>query len=206
MAIDRFSTHTIRGHVIAKWVGNSELPAYDTHNTLSYSAADALAAAYGGDSSYIPKYIGFIYSDNQDAVLPPISRDMNISSVKEEVESIRGNMLVVRFSRKPTISNDSADGSNDSPYVGNTVTFHAVTRSGVDGIYFDDTTGDSQYAGQLTAGKTLHRAVLLGDGSNLCDANDRYTVLAMVDLKKNGKYRQKPADYELALDWRVTFE
>ena len=58
--------------------------------------------------------------------------------------------------------------------------------------------------GSVTDGMAIYRAVLLGDGNNPCV--DPYTVLAMVDLKKNGVYRQKPESYELALDWRVMFE
>ena len=31
------------------------------HNMLSYMSAEAMAAAFGGDQSYIPARVGFIY-------------------------------------------------------------------------------------------------------------------------------------------------
>jgi len=218
---DNFLLARVRGHVTAHWVrpGFHAYPAFDVHNTLSYTAADVLAAAYGGDTTRIPKYVGFIYSDNQDAVLQPITRNMTLASIRAEVEDIAGNMLVVRFSRRPSIAvnvapepEDSCDNmiSEGSPetdvYQGNIVEFHAVTRSDKDGIYESSTSADSVFAGPLTSGKAIHRAVLLGDGRNPCEESDRYTVLAMVDLKKHKTYRLKPENYELALDWRVTFE
>lgn len=218
---DNFLLARVRGHIRGSWIrpGFSPIPVFDVHNTLSYTAADVLAQAYGGDTTRVPKYVGFIYSDNQDAVLPPIVRNMTLATIRSEVEDIKGNMLVVRFSRRPSIAVNVAPEAEDScdnmisegegetaVYQGNIVEFHAVTRSDKDGIYESSTGADSVFAGPLTSGKAIHRAVLLGDGRAPCEENDRYTVLAMADLRKHGTYRLKPEDYELALDWRVTFE
>lgn len=113
---------------------------------------------------------------------------------------------IIGYKRVPVDPDDSNDSNDEyeNPYVNNVVEFHAVTRSGRDGVYHGDTDESSPYAGPLDKNMYLYRAVLLGDGRNPCE--DPYTVLAMADLKKNGEYRQKPASYELALDWRVTFE
>ena len=197
---------TARGIVTTKWVcGDREIPNFTNHNTLSYSAADAMAAAYGGDSSRAPSHVGFLYGDDaQPAKLPDaIDRDMTWQSLKSLAEDIHGNLLVVRFSRKPTIESDADYDSTDSGvYGGNVVVFHAVTRTGEDGIYANDTSGESLFAGKFESGKYLYRAVLLGDP---IDCGNEYSVLGMTSLKKNGRYRQKPSDYELALDWRVVF-
>jgi len=226
----------IRGAVRAYFVSpgaigakaaDSSYPALSVHNTLSFAAADVMAAAYGGDTSRIPKYIGFIYGVDTAPSLPPIDRAMTMQSVRKMIEDIGdANMQVARFSRKPTVgdygtfgeqesplcpdpenSNDSNDsnGSNDvQKYYGNVVEFHAMTRTGPDGFYANDTLSGGVFAGEWGNGMTIYRAVLLGDGRNPCE--DPYTVLAMVDLKKNNVYRQKPENYELALDWRVIFE
>lgn len=194
------------GHIRARWVsGGSEKEFLDYHNTMTYSAADVLAAAYGGDTSKVPKYIGFMYGPS-DKTPAPITRDITWQDVKQMTKAIGGNVQVARFNRKPSIEVSEVVDSNDEKlYNGNVVEFHAVTRTGVDGEYANDTSGMSDFAGPLESGDTIYRAVLLGDGIP-CDEENKYTVLAMVDMAKNGVYRQKPDSYELAVDWRVTFE
>lgn len=238
---DMFSARrgTVRGAVRARFVvpdGSaqpvpSSFPAaseLSVHNTLSFAAADVMAAAYGGDTRRVPKYIGFIYGNADSPALPPIERGMTMQSIRSMIEGIGGkaNMQVDRFNRRPTVgdyesfgiqedylcgdsgdssdSNDSNDSNDGRRYSGNVVEFHAMTRSGYDGFYANEIVSDGPYAGPLTKGMALYRAVLLGDGENPCE--DPYTVLAMVDLRKNGVYRKKPEGYELALDWRVIFE
>lgn len=207
-----------KGSVRGRWVsGPSVLDVFEIDNMMSYSAASALAAAYGGDTSGVPKYVGFLYGTGDPASLPIITRDMDWQYVRDMAEAVNGNVQVVNFNRKPSVctvnpsgewSNDQ-DGANESneqgPYRNNVVEFHAITRSGFDGSYGEDVSGNSRFAGPLTSGDKIFRAVLLGDG-NPCGSDDRYVVLAMVDMAKSGVYREKPEDYELAIDWRVTFK
>lgn len=218
---EKVSLSSIHGRVTGRWVSSQrEIPLIDTHNMMSYAAADVLAAAYGGDTSRIPKYVGFLYSNDADLVLDELSRDMTMSTIDELAKKIHGNVQVVGFSRPPTVFGESVvyredledDGSNDvSNESGgggrnNIVEFHAVTRTGHGAKYIYPTTGDGLYCGALAKGNAIHRAILLGDSKEYSTRRKEYTVLAMVDLKKNGKYREKPENYELALDWRVTFE
>lgn len=194
------------GRIRARWIsGDSYVEFLDSHNMMTYSSADVLAAAYGGDTSKVPKYIGFMYGP-ADKTPDTITRDLKWTDVEQMAKNIGGNVQVARFNRKPSIDVSEVVESNDQPlYKGNVVEFHAVTRTGVDGEYTNDTSGMSDFAGPLESGDTIYRAVLLGDGIP-CDRENKYTVLAMVDMMKNGVYRQKPASYELAVDWRVTFE
>ena len=213
---------SVRGHVLAKWVKDAgSLPAYDIHNTLSFTAADVMAEAYGGDTSRVPKYMGFIYGPGVNGspdAMTPVTRFQSMDTIRGMVESIGGNMQVVRFNRRPTVctydefgyddstdSTDSTDSNDRGPYFGNVVEFHAVTRSGRDGVYVGQTSSGTPYADEFSDGDILYRAVLLGDSRNPCEG-DPYVVLAMVDLKKDGTYRKKPAGYELSVDWRVAFE
>jgi hypothetical protein len=196
---------TARGAIDARWVSEEEsIPFFKNHNALSYTAADVMASAYGGDIGRIPKYVGFLYGDEQQPPLLPevIDRYMTWDSLKALTEDIEGNLLVVRFSRKPTITTSFEDSNDLGLYDGNIVEFHAVTRSGEDGVYANDTSGESKFAGKFESGKWLYRAVLLGDPK---DCEPGYTVLGMASLKKNGAYRAKPSEYELALDWRIVF-
>lgn len=212
---DTIPLSKIQGRIIGNWLKSDNLahchyPSFEIHNTISYTAADVLAAAYGGDIRRIPKYMGFLYGPNKNASLSPITRDMTMESIQQLAESVKGNIQVVRFNRPPIVStystdDDSSESSKSQVYTGNVVSFYGVTRPSKDGIYTNSTLPESQFAGQLSDGHTIYRALLLGDGLNPCE-DDKYTVLAMVDLKKNNEYREKPEGYELALEWRVTFE
>lgn len=195
--VDRFTGSSVHGFVNGTWVpSGSGAPrkAFRRHNALSYAASDALAAAYGGDLSMVPGRMGFLYGTNASPGLPPVSRTMTMSSLQSLAASCeKGNLQVVRFSRSPSLS-ESAVGRR------NVVEFHGVTRDEMDGRYEYDTSG-GPFCGPMEEGMYIYRAVLL-DGAG--DAPS--TVLAMVDLSRNGTYRAKPSGYELSLDWRVTFE
>lgn len=211
-------TSSARGDVVAYIErGGGRVPFVARHNTLSYASAGAVAAAYGGDTSLVPRYIGFIYGDDPSPTeLASLSdRDMSWSDVGAEMRRIGGNILVSRFSSVPELStnpgyedsNDSNDSNDAGPrYNGNAVTFRACTRSGAAGTYAFDTSTGSGFAGEFGDGMYLYHAVLLGDGRcRRCQDEREYVVLARVSLAKGGSFRMKPEDYELSLDWKVTF-
>ena len=205
-----------RGDVVVSLVrGNEKIPFSARHNTLSYMAAGAVAAAYGGDTSLVPKYIGFVYGDDASPteIADVSDRDMRWDDVKEEMKTIGGNILVCRFLSPPELSTNPGSGdSNDSndrgygEYKNNAVTFRACTRSGAAGTYAFDTSSESGFAGEFGDGMYLYHAVLLGEvPCQSCQEEREYTVLARVSLEKGGRFRKKPEDYELALDWKVSF-
>lgn len=208
-----------RGDVVLSLVrGSSRIPFVARHNTVSYSAADAIAAAYGGDSALVPKYIGFIYGDSSSPTgLSPVSdRNIRWADLRDEMADITGNILISRFTSTPEIGKsdppEASDAQNESSgdpvYTGNTVTFRACTRSGEAGEYAFDTTPGSGFAGEFDDGKYLYHAVLLGDArssAKSCSSDKEYIVLGRVSLKKGSAFRKKPSDYELALDWKVSF-
>jgi hypothetical protein len=203
ISTDRFARGIVSGHWVNKKTGET-LPFEPRHNQLTYRSADAMALAFAGNTARIPKYIGFIYgsSTNPTGIHSPSDRDLRWDSLSSEVQKIGGNILISQFSIPPTISVDDEESTDRTRYVGNAVTFHAHTRSGAAGTYAFPTDGTS-YAGEFANGMTLYHGLLLGDDP---DTGEKHTVpLARVSLAVNGEYRQKPTDYELALDWRVTF-
>jgi hypothetical protein len=190
------------------------------HNMLSFMSAEAMAAAFGGDPSYIPARIGFIYGDKDDMVMPPITRDQDWDGLLEELSSRSDNstvdVQVVGFSYPPTLggeeqaqapsdSSDSGSGSgsdsgSDSresdydhirPGGANAITFHAVSNSQDSGAAF----GNEPFV----AGNYIYHAVLLGYDYG------KYYVLSRVSLEKDGAYLRKPSGFEVALDWTVVF-
>lgn len=210
-------TSLARGDVFTRWtgrLGDIELPA--VRNSVSYSAADAIAAAYGGDLSLAPRFIGFMYG--QDEIPQGISnmsdRNMRWDDLRSEAAACGANVLVSGFSSPATVSTVERGSGDDavevtgpgSVYTGNAVTFHAVTRSGSAGRYAFDTSGGT-YAVELADGHYMYHALLLGlpRGKTEEEAfRDGFRILGRVALSRGG-FRAKPQDYELAVDWRVSF-
>jgi hypothetical protein len=172
------------------------------HNTLTYGAADALAAAYGGDLSYIPRYMGFAFVGTDYKPSTP-SRDCTINTLDKEFvsENVRlGDIQVVNFSFAPTLSVDDTSIESISNleqsytrYENNAVTFHAHTVAS--GKYLFDSSSD------FGDNKAIPFAVLLAKNNN------GYKVLARVSLLDgNNNAKVRPEGFELALDWKVTFK
>ena len=191
------------------------------NNKLSYMAAEAVAAAFGGDPSYIPARIGFIYGD-EDSFDSNITRNQNWEDLVNELNSgdaIR-DVQVVNFSYSPTLGGENRASSGDSgssggsggsggsddyshilPNGSNAITFHAVSNSqDVGSLFGRDTFHDGSY---------IYQCLLLGYHAG------RYYIIARASLEDfsvssgsgdiNGKYLRKPSGFEVALDWTVVF-
>lgn len=188
-------TALLDGTVVAA-AGGTEV--FRGHNTVSASAAAVMAEAYGGDTTRVPRYIGFIYGTDPSPSFTDVTRDVDWGSLVEDIRSKGCNMQIVRLSRRPEVVDDDS-GSHS-------VVFSAVTRSGAADYLGTEQDG---FAGPLGGGVTdvyIYRAVLLGNSGKCGDDGNWYVVLAMVDMDKGLGYRPKPAQYELALDWKVSFK
>lgn len=196
------------------------LPFRMRHNTLSFMSAEAMAAAFGGDPSYIPARMGFIYGNQQ--AMPTesvITRSQDWDSLLEELASSEGrddvDIQVVGFSFHPTLgaakpspvpgdSSSSSDSGSDSgsdssegdynhilSTGSNAITFHAVSNSQDSGII---------RSRAFEGGSYIYQAVLLAYHGG------KHHVLSRVSLKEGGAYLQKPSGFEIALDWTVVFK
>lgn len=182
----------------------------DVHNQLSYSAAEAVASAYAGDSSLIPRRIGFVYgtSANPTGLSTGSDREMSWNTLKEQLGGF-GNVQIAEFSSPPAVSvNDpSTDPPDSRPSkygTGNAVTFHACTRSGSGAEYGFSPDGVNH--ADVLGGQYLYQVLLLGiRPGQECTTEKGYVILGRASLMKGGEYRQKPTDYELAVSWRVSF-
>lgn len=181
-------------------------------NTLSYMSAEAMAAAFGGDPSYIPARIGFIYGTDESTLSGNIGRSQNWDDLKLELGNAGADIQVVSFSYSPSLGGWSAGGSPDSsdsgdsgsdayyedyctikPTGANAITFHAVSNSQDQGEL-----GGAAFG----SGAKILQAVLLGLGKK----PDEYYVISRVSLDKNGTPQTKPEGFELALDWTIVFK
>ena len=131
----------------------SVLAEEQTHNTTCVGAAYALAAAYAGDSSFMPSGVAFVTD-------PSV-----VSSAELTWNDVKDYSSVVGFSYRPTLD-------------GNRVIFHAKTAD-------------------IPDNATIYKACLIGRSTT----GGEYAVLAVVDLGE----KTKPADFDLSIDWTVTF-
>lgn len=188
------------------------MPFSKRSNKLSYMSAEAMAAAFGGDLSYIPARIGIIYGDQQ--VFPSgtaeISRNQSwddlFSKLSSASQGATVDVQVVGFSYAPSLGcgdggSSSSDGGSDYGHIistgANAVTFHAVSNSQDRGSMFNaDTFKDGSY---------IYQCLLLGYHAG------KYYILARASLESfdtensGGVYLRKPKGFEVAIDWTVTF-
>ena len=185
------------------------------HNTLSFMSAEAMAAAFGGDPSYIPSRIGFIYGSQSGSFAGEITRSQNWNSLLDELSANKADVQVVQFSYSPSLGGEkpapasdssgssSSSGSSDpfdggdytniKPTGSNAITFHAVSNS--------QDAGEIVKTERFKTNDYIYQAVLLGYKGG------KYYVLSRVSLfdDKIMGYLRKPDNFEVALDWTVVF-
>jgi len=190
---------SVTGYLINPRSGERRL-LFERRNVITYAAADIMARLLGGDTAYIPGYLGFVYgevaSPGAALVEPPTSRVQTWDSISEELSDpgVTGNVLIAPLSAGPAYS---VDGSADY-YDGNAVTLTAHSGSRLE--YGFPTS--SPYADELDDGDYFYHALILTrivSGSNI-----QYLPFARVTLKDTS-YPQKLTGFELALFWQISY-
>jgi len=189
----------MRGQVYGRWVNamGEQLGPTLRFNSLSYGCADILANLVAGNTAYRPVKMGFIYGDRAVPGLLPVTREQSWATLQSDVSAIvSANMQISPFSLPPAVSID--DLPSPAGYAGNSVTFSGITRSG---SYADHGFPyEAPFAGVLADGHYLYQAVLLAEA-----VTGVYIPMARVSLDESTVYAVKPAGYELALFWQVSF-
>ena len=177
------------------------IPYAPRNNQLSYTSADAMALAFSGVQTKIPRYIGFIYgaSATPTGLDQASGRLQTWGGLAENLAEagIAGNIQIARLSRTPSMA---VDGDSQL-YTGNAVIFTAHTTTGAGTYGF---TPGTPYADRLDTGSYLYQAVLLG--GPVVGQQTSYWPIARVTLADgDGAYLQKPANFELVVEWQVSF-
>lgn len=171
------------------------------HNTLSYDAAEAMAAAFGGDSTLIPNRIGIVYGGSEDIDSAEISRSQSWTSFRDELMAAKADVQIQSFNISPSIKSITRELPTGEKESGVAVTFHAHSDSTTEGYFKILGSGAKAL---FTSGKKILQAVLLNQG-----VTGDPTILARVSLADtssgNKGYKTKPDNFELALEWTVKF-
>lgn len=119
-------TMMARGSVVPHLIDiktGKTIPFGRRHNTLSFAAADAMAAAFSGDLSRVPNRIGIIYGADDDNPALTISRDQSWSNLKADLTAASANVQIRPFSFAPSLNpagrvdpgSSSSESSASSP-------------------------------------------------------------------------------------------
>lgn len=115
---------TVKGRFVSSSGG--ETGAFVENNTACVKASDAIAAAYAGDTSLVPRKVAFLYSTQQKEL------SINQETTWLDVVNSGYSMNIVNFSYRPTVDS-------------NLVTFHAMTQGDLSGnIYAACLLGDTR--------------------------------------------------------------
>ena len=174
---------------------------FEIHNIISYTGADIMARLVGGDVSYFPQYVGFIYGTKAaPGITEPItSRIQTWTDLGTELAPVaKANVLITPFASTPTYSVDTTI-TTPGIYNGNAVTVSAHTGSRLEygftaGATYDSPIADLSY---------LYHCMLitrLVSGSTIT-----YLPYARMTLKVGASYPQKPVGMELAIFWTISF-
>jgi hypothetical protein len=169
-----------------------------------------MARVLGGDDTYLPRHIGFIYGteyspllDDPDTLPAATRRAHDWSRIASDVAAIGGNIAIVPMPMAPSLSLDGDSGL----YTSNAVTFTGHT--GLVTEYGFSTTG-STYAADLDTVEIaypnalyFYQAVLLNRWQS--GTNVTYTPFARAALG-SAPFTPKPTDFELAVYWTITFK
>lgn len=171
------------------------------NNIITYTAADIMARLVGGDTSYFPKYFGFIYGTTATPGLvdPIVSRNQPWTDLASELAVVnKANVLISPLASTPGYAVDAATGMPSDIYLGNAVVLSAHTGSRLEYGF----TGGS-YADPLEDGDYMYHAMLI---TRLVSGGTvTYLPFARVSLKVGSNYPEKPAGMEMALFWQISF-
>lgn len=188
----------VRGHFIKPSTGEIR-GEFSVSNVITYGAADIMARLLGGDQQYRPAYMGFVYGPTEPVALvdPPTSRTQNWAGIGAELalSGNDGNVLIAPFAAGPTYTVDGLA----TTYTANAVTLTAQTGARLEYGF----PNAAPYATELVDGDYFWHAMLL---TRIVRGNTiEYIPFARVTLKDSGAYPQKPAGFELALFWQVSY-
>lgn len=188
------------GYYINPVTGEQTQP-FVINNIITYTAADIMARLVGGDTTYLPKYVGFIYGTTATpGIVDPItSRNQTWTDLGNELALVsKANVLITPFASIPQYTVDAAASLPSGIYAGNAVIISAHTGTRLEYGFTPGT-----YANPLADSNYLYHCMLLTrlvNGSTIT-----YLPYARVSLKVGANYPQKPVGMELALFWQITF-
>ena len=200
---DKMNTASIKGNVHGYFFNpktGERRNHFNVHNLTTYTGADIMAKLIGGNTEYVPAYMGFIYgatgTPGSAFDSTPTSRVVTWDSLSTELSdaAVTGNILISPFSSSPLYA---VDGST-LYYTGNSVQLNAHTGTRT---AYGFTTA-APYSDELADSDYIWHALILS--KVVTGSTTTYYPFARVNLSSGGSYPQKPANFELAVYWDIS--
>lgn len=181
--------------------GGTRVVLGENHNVVTYLACDVFAKLLGGDVSYVPSHIGFLFGSsnyqNDPVFLSAYPRLQDWSDIAQSINGKESNILLSPIS----FTSFSVDRSRylDANYTGNVLKITSNTSSS--GILALSGAG---YKASLEAGDKFYDVLLL---SRRQDAGGvyRHVPVARASLKKGSAYPDQLPGLAFGVDWSITF-
>jgi hypothetical protein len=177
------------------------VPSGHAHNTISYNGADIMAKLLGGDISYFPKYMGFIFGNNTNPLLSSnIGRVQDWGGVLSEVSSLgASNILITPITINPSYAVDTQNTATTN-YRNNIITFTGITGA----------VSGAEYGLLGPSAKTLENNdsfyhILLMARIKQVNYAPTYIVYSRATLMENSVYPKKIGGWQLGVNWSITF-
>ena len=201
---------SFRGHLRGEYRKEEEVKhAFSKPNVITYAAADIMARLLGGDSTYAPGHIGFIYGGDDTmadlvdpASLSPATKRVHTwSTITAELTtglSQPANILICPLTLNPGYT---VDGSSTT-YSGNAITLAAQT-----GLSLEYGMPNSvPYAAKIEDLVNCYFYQVLLLNRRVVNGSVIYTPFSRVNLTKVlTKYVAKPAGFDLAVFWTISY-
>lgn len=193
------------GHikVYRRYADGSQKLVADKHNVITYSAADILAKVLGGDTSFMPSRIGFIYGDtakpftNPDSPSTRLQKWSSLEEVCRQVPSGKAGNIIVCTLGAPVYSviGDSAYYSN------NAVTVNAMSDKDAPRAF-----SGSNYAGAPVTGMKYYQVVLLARTFVPGSSTPIYTPYAIAQITDTADGIAIEDNTEFVVYWSMCFK
>jgi hypothetical protein len=173
----------------------------DKHNVITYRAADIMAKVLGGDATYMPSRMGFIYADDNKSFQNPGSKDdprlEEWTSSASEIQGNGGNMIICSLAT-PAFSVLGDPGL----YSNNLVTVSSMSDKNAPLAFF----GAGYDTGGPVAGDKYFQVMLLARTFTAGNTSPVYTPYAMAQLTDTDDGIAVENNTELVVYWGLGFK
>lgn len=170
-------------------------------NAVTYLACDVMARLIGGDTSYVPAYIGFLFGDpdykTNPILLASPTRLQDWNTLATDIYGLETNILLAPVSS--TMFSVDKSKYQDANYRGNVLSVSANTStSGILAL------SGSGYKPSLEIGDKFYSVLLVVRRQ---DAGGVYQhiIFSRATLEKSGQFPDQLAGLAFGVDWDITF-
>lgn len=164
-------------------------------NVVVYTAADILAKLLGGDATYVPSRIGFIYAASGESFPNPgTERDQDWASIAQTISDKGGNMILC------TMASPVFSAAGDY-YNHNVVTLSTMSDRDADRAF-----SGAPYGGAPAAGDKYFQVVLLARTFVAGSSTPVYTPYAIAQLTDTNDGLAIEDNTEIVVYWSMAFK